>query len=161
MIAGAMKSNKNKVLILIAFLIVAVLAIPIIYTFYLLGDDNQTSSQSVIIDFKEIGKKAFLQARVFGISGNHEEIVLSEKEIELTNKKKHYVFYTSEIYYKIDGQCEITIYTPTSYSEPIEKFSVFKVNLVKLLNYDEIEKYRRKYKEYGLQKINVYGNKNE
>lgn len=102
-------------------------------------------------------KEVFLHALYRGITGDYEEIVFSETPITIPDKEKNYIFYTSDIFYKIENDSIITIYAPeSSISEPFNKFTNTTVKIVELKNADEIKDYALNYQKYGLQKISVY-----
>ncbi|MBP6236513.1 MAG: hypothetical protein KA536_10240 [Saprospiraceae bacterium] len=102
-------------------------------------------------------KEVFLRALYRGITGDYEEIVFSETPITIPDKEKNYIFYTSDIFYKIENDSIITIYAPeSSISEPFNKFTNTTVKIVGLKNADEIKDYALNYQKYGLQKISVY-----
>ena len=111
----------------------------------------------VTLNFEDINQKVYLKAKVWGVSGNHKEIVLSEKRSDVTDNNTDYVFYTSEIYYKIESNGNLIIYAPeSSISEPTEKINGIRVILKGLRHADEINKYKENYRKYGLEKISVY-----
>lgn len=110
----------------------------------------------ITLRFKFSNESLFLRAKKWGISGNHEEIVLSEIDTNLTNKEVDYIFYTTEIFYKIDENDKLTIYAPaSSISEPSKGFSVI-INIIELNTADEIKDYNINYLKYGLKRISVY-----
>jgi hypothetical protein len=97
----------------------------------------------------------FFKAKNWGIAGNHEEITLSFSDSEPANKEKDYIFYTTEIFYKIEKNNSIVIYAAqSSISEPIIKNPDVKLKVLK--NADEIKDYNINYQKYGLQKISIY-----
>ena len=93
----------------------------------------------------------FLKSKIWGVSGNHEEIVLSINQTGIVNHEIDYVFYTSEIYFKIINGCTLIIYAPESgISEPKIPFRNVKIIVNGLRNYDDIRNYRINYQKYGL-----------
>lgn len=116
------------------------------------------TENGVTINLGGTNKPVFLRAKVWGVSGNHEEIVLSESNKPTSNKTVDYIFYTSDVYYKIENN-NITLYAPeSSISEPINSFSSITVNVRGLKSTEEMKDYEANYKKYGLEKISVYDN---
>ena len=77
----------------------------------------------MILSFDDMDKKIFVNAKSWGISGNHDEITLSEREKTVPDKNMDYIFYTSEIFYKIESGGRLIIYAPKdAVSEPLKKF---------------------------------------
>ncbi len=108
----------------------------------------------ITVDLAEIDKPLYIKAKNWGITGNHEEIVLSFSSVNITNKERDYIFYTNEVYYKTDKKQTITVYAPESLiSEPQNKPLNVKVILVGLKNSNEIKDYSLNYKKYGLEKV--------
>jgi hypothetical protein len=102
------------------------------------------------------GEKIFIKAKVWGISGNHEEIVFSETPINIPNKERDYIFYTSEVFYEVNKNT-LTIYAPQSgKSIPATSFKDVVVIFKGLKKADEIRDYSFNYQEYGLQRISVF-----
>ncbi|WP_188435041.1 hypothetical protein, partial [Chishuiella changwenlii] len=54
----------------------------------------------------------YITANSWGLAGNNEVIVLSQSNKKTPNKIDDYIFYTSEIFYKIDNNNTIIIYSP-------------------------------------------------
>lgn len=121
-------------------------------------EDFMPSKENVItINLGNTNKPVFLRAKIWGISGNHEEIVLSESNKLVTDKAIDYVFYTSDVYYKAEDNGTITLYAPeSSISEPVNKFSNLVVKVKGLKSADEMKDYEINYQKYGLKKISVY-----
>lgn len=113
-----------------------------------------TRENIITIKLEQVEKPIYIKAKNWGIAGNHEEIVLSASDTNITNKENDYVFYTNEVYYKTDKKQSITLYAPESLiSEPKNKLPNVTVSLVGLKNADEIKDYSLNYKKYGLEKI--------
>ncbi|GAB3423664.1 hypothetical protein GCM10027516_23130 [Niabella aquatica] len=114
-----------------------------------------TKENSISINLRNGNEPLFLRAKVWGVAGNHEEIVLSRSENSLPDKANDYIFYTSEIFYKIKGDSSVFVYAPeSSTSEPVNKIS--NVTIKGLKTADEIRDYSINYKRYGLQRISIY-----
>lgn len=102
-------------------------------------------------------KKLFLKAKSWGVSGNHEEIVLSEREKTVPDKEMDYIFYTSEIFYRIESDERLIIYAPKdAVNEPLKKFKDVIVVINRLTTAEEIKEYNKHFRKYGLEKISIY-----
>ncbi len=128
--------------------------------------DNEAKSTNLydsVIEFNELGEKIYVSARHWGLAGNHEEIILSSDPINKEHKsyspENDYIFYSSEIYYKKEGEDKLMIYVnQSSVSEP-ESFNSPVVIIIKnLKTSDELKDYEKNYQEYGLTKISVFEN---
>ena len=114
------------------------------------GSKTETISVRIGSDSNEL----FLKAKIYGIAGDHEQIVLSKSKDCIPNHKVDDVFYAPEIFYKVVDTI-IYIYAPySSISEPIEKIP--NVVIKELKSYDEIKDYNNHYSSYGLERISVY-----
>lgn len=144
-------SNTKK--IVFGFLALAVIA-GIWYCYRWRQEDFIPSTENVIaINLKGTSNPVFFRAKIWGVSGNHEEIVLSESNKPITDKERDYVFYTSDVYYKTEEIGTITLYAPeSSISEPVNKFSNIIVKIKELKSTDEMNDYEMNYRKYGLKK---------
>lgn len=114
-----------------------------------------TKENIISLKLSKIDKPLYLKAKTWGIAGNHEEIVLSQLDSGFSNKTNDYIFYTSEVFYKIENDSIAIIYAPESLiSEPVNKMSNVKIKCLKTA--DEIKDYNTNYQKYGLQRISVY-----
>ena len=112
------------------------------------NDDEKT----VLINLGIENSPLFLRARIWGVAGNHEKIVLSKDKI--ANKSDDYIFYTSEIFYKVQEDT-LTLYAPfSSISEPLIKNK--RVIIKELETAEEIKGLDLNYKKYGLTRISGY-----
>ena len=94
----------------------------------------------MILSFDDMDKKIFVNAKSWGISGNHDEITLSEREKTVPDKNMDYIFYTSEIFYKIESGGRLIIYAPKdAVSEPLKKFKDVVVVINRLTTAEEIK----------------------
>ncbi|MGD9492526.1 MAG: hypothetical protein AB7V36_04165 [Bacteroidales bacterium] len=113
-------------------------------------------TSEVILSF-ENGKKIYIKASAWGLAGNHEEIVFSDTSMSSRNSKKSFVFYTDEIFYKIDNKSKLIIYAPqSSYIKPVKSLNGIEIEIVDLTNAKEISKFSRNYKQYNLERISIY-----
>jgi hypothetical protein len=101
------------------------------------------------------GAPLFIRAKVWGIAGNHEQIVVSQSNNKLPDKTNDYIFYTSEIFYKVGKDNNVIVYaTESSISEPVN--TIPNVIIKGLKTYDEINEYKTNYQKYGLERMSVY-----
>lgn len=140
------------------FLLIATSVVGMIGYFFL----NIMKGEKVFdsINRKEIvnvnKSKAYFTIRNWGISGDHEEIVLSDTFREKSEKTKDYIFYTNEIYYKVK-QDSLFIYTSINNTKiPIKEFETIRVVLIDLKTFDEIKDYKNNYLKYSLKRISIY-----
>ncbi|WP_192350271.1 hypothetical protein [Algoriphagus sp. Y33] len=102
------------------------------------------------------GKRIYVRAKIWGVSSNHEEIVFSETPITIPDKDKDYIFYTNEVFYKINGDT-LNIYAcDCDTSEPKVFFDNSKIILNDLKTSSQIRDYSANYKNYGLEKMSIY-----
>ncbi len=112
--------------------------------------------ETTIIHFPRINKNVYFTAKAWGIAGNHEEIILSENKSSEINKKKDYVFYTPELYYKNENE-KLSIYVTKNLTNlPVEKFNQIEIEIIDVKTADELQDFKRNYKSYGLKKITAY-----
>jgi hypothetical protein len=150
-------------IVLLALAIVGVIMIAL-YFFMLKAFDNNRdeiiSEQTVI--FEEINDSIYIRARAWGVSGNHNEIIISldpiEREGRQAEKEKDYIFYATEIYYKKQGIDTLLIYADGSSigKKPAVFTERIKIVPVKIKTADEAMKYEKNYKKYGLTKVSAY-----
>ena len=103
------------------------------------------------IEFNELNESIKIEAKAWGLAGNHETVTISNEESTIT-------FHVTEIYYKKVGVDSLIIHVASSsFNKKIGKWSS-PVTLIfqELKNYDEVQDYCLNYKEYGLSKISVY-----
>lgn len=116
--------------------------------------DTIPKTETVSVRIGNDSNAFYLMAKVWGIAGNHERIVLSKLKDSIPDHKVDYLFYTSEVFYKVENNI-ICIYAPeSSISEPIEKSPNVKIKGLKTS--DEIMDYNTHYSSYGLERISVY-----
>ena len=143
----------------IIFGVLGLVAIGLVWYYYRWRQEDFMPSKEngVTINLGNTDKPVFLRAKIWGVSGNHEEIVLSESNKTTSDKIVDYIFYTSDVYYKIENNSTITLYAPaSSISEPVNKFSNITVNVKGLKSTEEMKDYESNYEKYGLKKISVY-----
>jgi len=113
------------------------------------------NESTISIELLNVNKKLFLRAKIWGVAGNHEQIVLSHSDSSLPNKKTDYLFYTSKIFYKVVNEKNISIYAPgSSISEPANKLPYVTLKVLKTA--DEVRDYNTNYEKYGLKRFSIY-----
>lgn len=149
-----MKCFKNILLAFLAIMVTFVI-IKIGIVFYAIKRlDTFSKTETISVRIGSDSNELFLKAKIYGIAGDHEQIVLSKSKDCIPNHKVDYVFYAPEIFYKVVDTI-IYIYAPySSISEPIEKIP--NVVIKGLKSYDEIKDYNNHYSSYGLERISVY-----
>jgi len=140
-----MKKNKKKIFLSLLVLVSLVIG----YACWNIQNSEKifpTNEKSLIINFTD-GKNIYVRTKVWGVSGNHEEIVFSETPITIPNKENDYIFYTEEVFYKIEDNI-LTIYVPLcDIDELPNSFKGIEVII------NELD-YSINYQKYGLHKIN-------
>ena len=114
-----------------------------------------SKENTISINLGNDSNPLFLRAKVWGITGSHEQIVLSQSKNNIPNKTDDYIFYTSEVFYKVGNDNRVILYaTESSISEPVNKITNVTVKGIKTA--DEIRDYKTNYKKYGLERISIY-----
>jgi hypothetical protein len=156
-----MRNILKIALVIIAIFVVALLVLYFIFMSAIQFDSNSKVS-SFLIEFNDLKEKVYISANVWGLTGDHEMIVLSSTPINnptsSIDKEMYYIFYTSEVYYKKIGNDTLVVYAPSSsISLPSKKiFNSIKIVLNELQDYDQVRDYRFNYKNYKLSKISAY-----
>lgn len=145
--------KKTSLLFLLIFIIIVVC----VKTYYDLSKAEILSREEKIetITFAN-GKKIYVRAKIWGVAGNHEEIVFSENPITFPDKERDYIFYTNEIVYKIENNSLILYACKCDASIPIIIFKDIEIIFKDLKTVDEIRDYNTNYHKYGLERISVY-----
>jgi hypothetical protein len=141
--------NTGKILLLLL-----IVAAGLTWYFMWRKEDLVKAEDMVSIDLGDKNRSLFLRAKVWGVAGNHEEIVLSKSNNKIANKDEDYIFFTSEVFYKIEKDIVILYAPESSISEPTPKIQRVRINSLKRA--DEIRDYNINYKKYGLKRISVY-----
>lgn len=127
--------------------------------------DMEPSVNNYVIEFNELNEKVYISARAWGLTGDHEEIILSTSPISNEHrsysKDEYFIFYTSEVYYKKEGVDTLLVYAGAStISAPPKGLSTsIKIIQKELKDYDEVRDYKMNYKKYDLSKVSVYKDK--
>lgn len=105
-----------------------------------------------------MGKRQFmLGRRLGGLTGDHEEIVFSLKDINTSDTSRDYIFYTSSVFYRIDNDSILTIYAPeSSISEPSRVVTKMPINIQPFASEDELTADTLKFRKLGLKTLSIY-----
>lgn len=125
------------------------------YTFFFSEEENiWLLKKTEIINLPNGNKTVYIEARIWGLAGNHEEIRLSLcKDVHPADKLNDYIFYTREVYYKVENDSILTVYASRHLNEPINKIPNVLVKTFK--NSDEIIDYEKNYEKYGLKRVSA------
>lgn len=118
------------------------------------NDVSPLNQRTEVITFSN-GAKVYILSRIWGVSGNHQEIVFSETPITISSKDKDYIFYSSPVFYKIDKNTLTLIASQSGKSIPESTFKDVVVIFKGLSNFNEIADYNLNYEDYGLTRISV------
>lgn len=146
--------SKKSIIIGVVVLISVLLIVGIIYFSFLkdLEEVGKSNTKDLTIELKE---NIYVSARYWGLTGDHQEIILSNNPISPKHKSyskdKDYIFYTDEIFYKKEENNLVVYATKNLVSEPKDFDSEVQIS-VKEINDDIIKNYQK----YGLEKITVF-----
>jgi len=101
-------------------------------------------------------EKLFFKTNMHGITGNHQQIVLTEERDRVYDKDKDYIFYSSEIYYRKTGDSLIVFAPECCFLEPNSKKNKTMISVKGLKNASEIDDYENNYAKYKLERLSVY-----
>lgn len=146
---------KNIKKILLLFLLLLIIGAIWSYHNWRKEEFISTKEKTILINLGNDSNPLFLRASAWGIAGNHEQIVLSQSNNNLPNKAYDYIFYTSEIFYKVENDNTVIVYAvESSISEPVNKIPNITIKGLKTAN--EIQDYSNNYQKYGLERISIY-----
>ena len=154
----------NKSVLILAGLLLIILGI-LGGLYWVNNETNEAFSPDIDIQevkFEEAGETVYIRAVSWGISGNHNEVMITtepvEPEIRKPEEERDYIFYTMELYYKKKGIDSLLIYAPSSSigDVPSNFSEKIKIVLLELKTFDEIRDYEQNYNEYGLTRIRTY-----
>ena len=119
---------------------------------------GETPMNFQTIYFPKSNMKIYTVARIWGITGNSEEVRLCSEPYEFGKRDQAdqcVVFYTERIYYKKDGVTSLQVYAPTSSIPANIKDSVgqIRISVKGLKTYDEIKDFEQNFENYGLMTI--------
>jgi hypothetical protein len=154
-------SKILKISLLIILFIVIIVAGIFIYQFNKL--DLSPIIKTRTVEFPELNETLYIRAMAWGLTADHNEIILSTEPILPENrnseKDKDYIFYTPEIYYKKSDIDTLLIYADKSSigNFPLKFTSNnIKIAIKEINDYDESIDYKSNYNKYGLEKLSVY-----
>lgn len=146
---------KNIKKILLLFLVLITIGAIWFYCNWRKEEFMPSKEKTISINLGNESRPLFLRAKTWGVTGNHEQIVLSQSNNNVPNKTDDYIFYTSEVFYKVENDNSVIVYaTESSISEPVNKIQ--NVTVKGLKTADEIRDYDNNYQKYGLERISVY-----
>jgi hypothetical protein len=146
---------KNIKKILLLFLVCITIGAIWFYRNWRKEEFMPAKENTISINLGNESRPLFLRAKIWGVAGNHEQIILSQSNNNVPNKTDDYIFYTTEIFYKVGNDNTVIIYAiESSISEPVNKIP--NVTVKGLKTADEIRNYNTNYQKYGLKRISVY-----
>ena len=143
----------------IIIVIIAVLVVMVVYllSYKSVSHIGGSSHREYKISFPN-NKAIYIEASMWGLTGDHIQILLSGSPIIVKNQydsTMDYIFFEPTIYYKQQGDTLI-VYSP-SLSKVPEKFnSKLVVKQLIISGYDDVKKFNNEYIGLGLKKISVY-----
>lgn len=124
--------------------------------------DMKPLVESKEVVFDDLNEKLYLRAMAWGVAGSNNEIIISENPIDPIDRKSEkgndYIFYTTELYYKKQGNDTLLVYAESSSigKEPENYTGKVKIVPVRLKTYDDSKEYAENYEKYGLKKLSAY-----
>ena len=108
------------------------------------------------LEFPSSQTKLYLAARRWGLTGDHEEVRICTRPIELGADGTCLIFYTSELFYGRAGEKELVVHAD---SVALPDYQVTRLGGVDIkihgLNSDKLEAIRRDYDRRGLMRIDA------
>ncbi|MBK8466144.1 MAG: hypothetical protein IPL32_09955 [Chloracidobacterium sp.] len=119
---------------------------------------GETPMNFQTIYFPNINRKIYTVARVWGITGDHEEVRLCSEPYEFGKRDQTdqcVVFHTERIFYKKDGASGLIVFAPSFSISPTNKEMIgpIKISTKSLKNFEEINDYEQNFENYGLMTI--------
>lgn len=124
--------------------------------------DMKPLVESKEVIFDNLNETLFLRAMAWGVAGSNNEIIISESLITPIDRKSEkgsdYIFYTTELYYKKQGNDTLLVYVEASSigKDPENYTGKIKIVPIRLKTYDESKEYAENYGKYGLKKLSAY-----
>ena len=120
---------KKKTQILLTIFFVVFLLFLLVFRSSFLKEDIYARNDKKIVLNVGNNEKIYIRSRSWGISSNHQEIVISEKPISISDTLTDYIFDSYEVFYKVENTDKLIIYAPENQiSKPKIAFS--KINIV-------------------------------
>src|SRR5690554_6196511 len=105
--------------------------------------DMKPLVESKEVVFDDLNETLFLRAMAWGVAGSNNEIIISESPINPIDRKSEkgsdYIFYTTELYYKKQGNDTLLVYVEASSigKDPENYTGKIKIVPIRLKTYDE------------------------
>jgi hypothetical protein len=121
---------------------------------------GETPINFLTIYFPKTDTKIYTVARVWGITGNHEEVRLCSEPFafgERNQAEECAVFHTERIFYKKDGPTSLQVYAPRWAIPPETKSFIGDIRICvnELKDFDEFKNFEKNFEEYGLDTISA------
>lgn len=152
------KSIVKKLFLLIAILFIGWALFGLVSIFNKLDGLESTR----IIHFDKLKIEFKIQAKTWGLAGNHEEIYVTSSESSETDSQcDTLLFYSDQLFYKAIEPDTLIIYVKySSFSETTPKLcSKVNIKIVDLKYFDGIKQMENSFHEHGLERISIYDNK--
>lgn len=112
------------------------------------------------IYFPKAGTKIYTVARVWGITGNHEEVRLCSEPFEFGKRdqtEQCVVFHTDQIFYKKDSPTSMQVYAPRWAIPPETKNFIggIRIFVKELKDFDDFKDFEQHFEEYGLNTVSA------
>ena len=119
---------------------------------------GETPMNYQTIYFPKANTKIYTLARIWGITGNSEEVRLCSEPYEFGKRDQTdrcVVFHTARIFYKKDGATSLQVYAPSSSIPANIKDSVgqIRISVKGLKSFDDIKDFEQNFENYGLMTI--------
>ncbi|MGB7201106.1 MAG: hypothetical protein WBD16_02425 [Pyrinomonadaceae bacterium] len=119
---------------------------------------GETPMNFQTIYFPKGNVKIYSLARIWGITGNSEEVRLCSEPFEFGRRDQTdecVVFHTARIFYKKEGATSLQVYAPSSSIPANAKDSVgqIRITVKELKNFDHIKDFEQNFEDYGLMTI--------
>lgn len=119
-------------------------------------DSGRRPESRDTIEFPEINSRLILEARAWGIAGNHEQTRIMP-EGALSDSSNTQFFATAEIFYRKEGKNTLVIYAPSSsLINQLDSIGPVKIRIVPLLNRDSLVNLGRTYAGRGYMRLSAY-----
>jgi hypothetical protein len=147
-----------KIVAIIGAVIVVIITALYFFFYKSVSGVGDSAHKEYKIDFPDLKETIYAEASMWGLTGDHMQILIS-RSTPTTGRKYDstvdYVFYEPTIYYKQETDT-LTIYSASPSNVPKKFDSSVRVKQVQINGYDEAKKYEKNYEVLGLKKITVY-----
>lgn len=146
----------KKSLFIVLCVLSTVVITGVVFTYLFLSElETEEIRNEIKLNYPKLNEELVFNSRLWGLAGNHEEIVLSGKETN-ESKESNYVFYTTELYYLAKDDSLIIYTNPSFVNAPLDFNSPVKILLKDLNTSSELVNYKDNYKKYGLKKFSAF-----